>query len=142
MGNYRTEEELTSIFFFFFFLIIPVSQYLENYPVSSASERSYGMPYRQLWINEHFCLLFHFESCKSKCVFPHGVFVLMAIAIKRRPSDRAGGATKVPRKRVQLDVQMNTFKEPDEEKEVGSQEWSTRTPLINIRARERTRSKL
>lgn len=66
----------------------------------------------------------------------------MAIAIKRRPSDRAGGATKVPRKRVQLDVQMNTFKEPDEEKEVGSQEWSTRTPLINIRARERTRSKL
>ena len=39
----------------------------------------------------------------------------MAIAINRLPSDRVGRATKAPRKSVLLDVQMNTFKEPDEE---------------------------
>lgn len=88
---------------------------MENYPVSSASESSHGMPYCELWIDEHLRLLFHFESWKSKCVFPHGVSVLVAIAIKRHPSDRARSATNVSRKSVQLDVQMSPFKEPDEQ---------------------------
>lgn len=56
------------------------------------------------------------------CLPPHEVCVLMVIAVKKHPSDSAGGATKVSRKSVRLDVKMNTFRGPEEETEDKNQQ--------------------
>lgn len=60
-------------------------------------------------------LFSYFELCKSLCLLPHGVCVLMVTALRKHPRDSAGGATKVSRKSVRLNVKIKTFKEPDEE---------------------------